>query len=418
VTVPDPPIEPRAGNPPDDDISADSERISGPHGWLNWYAQREGQPRRTSGHPGSVVIHPIWEEFAVYTDVRLEGGWLMTGPFEFIAIDTLTTPVLGQARKLLLLRAWDHLVDGPPTRDAEVRDDVLHYFGGDIGDEIAALLGLALARRFRSGGRVRLGLPGDPLGHPDEILHHAPALEPPHRRAMIAALADPVTLTDAAELLSVYPEMDSRDAVALVRGARQYVDGLWLADADPRLAWIKLIGALEAVANRFDDKRQETAIQQLKRHRKGLYRDLSARSPEVLETVAEEFARLYNVERKVWSFVRRFDPGPPAVRPQGMGWRFDWSRLGEALAIIYQHRSRDLHDGIAFPWPLCEPPHRTEDGLPAERFPALGVRGRGGQWSAEILPMYLHVFAHLVGGALRAWWASLAPASTDQNGAQ
>lgn len=400
-----PPEEPEREDPADE-----PESITGPHGWLNWWAERHGYPRRTEAHPDSVLIRPIWQEFALYSDVRLDGGWLTTGPYEFLIIDRAETSSLGRARKLVLLRAWDHLPDGPPRRGLDVDDDVVHYFGGDIGDEMAALLGLALGRRFRSGGQVRQGLPDlDPLGMAGEDQHQAPALEPPHRRGVIASLAQAVALADAAELLNSYPAMGSLDAVALVRAARQYVDGLWLADADPRLAWIKFIGALEVCANRFDDTREETEVEQLKRHRPTLYRDIRDQAPDLLEAVAAEFARLYNIERKVWSFVKRFDPGPPQVRPQGAGWHFDWAQLDRAMAVIYQHRSRDLHDGIAFPWPLCEPPHVAEDGVPAEFFPALGVSGRGGRWTAESLPMYLHVFEHLVGGALRSWWSSKAP---------
>ena len=73
--------------------------------------------------------------------------------------------------------------------------------------------------------------------------------------------------------------------------------------------------------------------------------------------------------------------------------------------MIYGHRSRDLHDGIAFPWPLCEPPHIAENGRAAEWFPAEGISGRGGQWTKQQLPMYLHTFEHVVGGALRRWWS-------------
>lgn len=392
--------------------SGDEEptRIRGLHGWINWYAERAGQPRRQHAHPNAVAIHPIWEEFALYTDAPISGPWLQVGPYDVIGLDPVAKPRLGFARKALLLRVWDHLSDEPLSGAPTLRDDIEDYFGGDIGDELAALLGLALARRIKSGGSVRKGLPGthESLGLPSEMEHHAPALEPPRRAPMIPWLAQPVALTDAQPLLSAYPELAAADAVALVRAARQYVDGLWLADADPRLGWIKLIGAIEIAANRFDDMREESDLEQLKRHRPKLYRALQKAPQDVAETVAGELARLYNVERKLRSFVKRFDPGPPPTRPAGTAWHFDWATLDSALTIIYDHRSRDLHDGIAFPWILCEPPYLAEDGVASERFWALGVSGKGGQWTAESLPMYLHVFAHLAGGALRKWWADLA----------
>jgi len=45
----------------------------------------------------------------------------------------------------------------------------------------------------------------------------------------------------------VYRVRDKKraDAVALVRSARAYEDGLWVADGDPQLAWLRLIGAVE-----------------------------------------------------------------------------------------------------------------------------------------------------------------------------
>jgi hypothetical protein len=283
---------------------------------------------------------------------------------------------------------------------------------------MAALLGLALGCRIRSGGSVRQGLPLDsqPLGLPSEQQHHVPALHPPHRRALIETLADARSLDEAKELLELYPALEGADAVALVRSARQYVDGLWLADADPRLAWIKLVGALEAAANRRDDLRQADPIGQLKKRNRKLYNELKDGPPEALKVVAEQTSRLFQVEVKLRSFVKAFEPSPPPKRPTVTAWRFDWSELDEALGVIYNHRSRDLHDGIPFPWPLCEPPHiSSEDDLPCERFPALGVSGRGGKWTAQELPMYLHVFAHVVGESLRKWWSSLGQDATERD---
>lgn len=387
----------------------------GPHGWLNWYAERAGYPRREKSHPDSVAIQPIWEEFALYSDVLLGGGWLAIGPFEFLSIDHVVAATVGYARKLVIIRSWDHLPDQPPTGPPDIDTDVEDYVGGDIGDEMAALLSLALGRRFRSGGRVRQGLPIQrlPVGLADESEHRAPYLVPPHRRPIIDGLAEPCSLKDAKSLIECYPEIGGPDAVALVRSASQYADALWLADADPRLAWIKFIGALEAAANRRDDARHETPVEQLKRHKPKLYRQLTDGPEDTLIAVADETSRLFRAEVKVRSFVKAFDPGPPPLRPEGSGWHFDWSDLDNALRIIYNHRSRDLHDGIAFPWPLCEEPWLTEDDLPAECVPGLAVSGRGGRWEASDLPMYLHVFAHLVGGCLRAWWRSLAKSGVE-----
>lgn len=401
------------------DVSASSDPpISvGPYGWLNWVAEQFGFPQRESAHPDSVLIRPVWEEFVLYSDANIEGTWLQLGPYDVIHLEPVQPRNLGTARRTLMLRSWDHLPDDPPSGQFEIETDVDSYFGGDVGDEFAALLGLALARRIRSGGRIRQGLPPVGgrerprplrLGMASEGTHRTLVLEQPIREPMIAWLSDPVSLGDAVELISTYPKLEGGDAVALVRAARQYVDGLWLADADPRLAWIKLFSALEVVANRFDDGREDTPLAQLRRHKRGFAEKLNELPGDVAQAIAQEVSRLFRVERKLRSFVMEFDPGPPLARPSEGPARFDWDQLDHAIATLYDHRSRDLHDGIAFPAPLCEPPEKLASDQPAERFYFLGTRMKGGEWTADNLPMQLHVFAHLAGGALRKWWRTLA----------
>jgi len=388
--------------------SKEVEVLRGPHGWVNWQAERRGIPRREAAHPENMVIHPVWEEFALYTDAKLEGTDLRLGPYEFLINERINQAILGRAHRMVILQRWDHLFDAP-IAPREPRNDDEDYFGGDVGDEMAALVGLALGRRLRSGGLVRQGLPIEtlPIGMPDENRHRRPGLELPHRRPMIATVADPTSLKAAEELLAIYPTLEAGDAIALVRSARQYCDGLWLADSDPRLAWIKFVGALEAASNRRDDTRHPDPVAQLKRHRRDLYRILEQGPTETLEAIAEKVSSLFWQEVKVWSFVKAFNPGPPTLRPDP-AWQVDWDSLEEAITVIYDHRSRDLHKGIAWPWPLCEPPEMPPNGdVPSECFPAIAVSGMGGQWTHDRLPMYLHVFEHLVGGALRKWWLSL-----------
>ena len=403
--------------PADADETPWREVLTGPHGWINWYCQRTGLPRRTERHPDAVVVRPIWEEFALYTDCDLDGH-IDEGPYEVFTIDHSPARI-GEAQKRLLLRMWDHMPDEPPSREVEPRASVDVYFGGDLDDELAALLGLALGRRVRSGGSVRQGLPladvDQPLGYPMEYMHAAPALERPRRASMIPAVADRASLGDAVGLFRTYPVVPAADAVALLRAARQYVDALWLADADPRLSWLKLVGALEAAASRLDDVSYETPVDQLKRHRRRLYDKLKD-APAALTAVASEIAGTFYPERKLRSFVKRFDPGPPAHRPEARGWQFDWSKLDAALHVVYEHRSNDLHAGIAFPLPLCLPPFRPESGPAAEQFTG-ATGGQGGRWADDELPMCLHVFAHVVRGALCNWWASLAKSHEEPTGA-
>lgn len=135
-----------------------------------------------------------------------------------------------------------------------------------------------------------------------------------------------------------------------------------------------------------------------------LYGRLKRIDQRAVDVVAQALAGMLNVERKLLAFTLHYAPDPPDQRPQAA--QVDFDDLEPALRQIYEWRSRDLHDGIPFPPPLCEPPIRDEHG-PYERFPALGLEGGGGYWPADTLPMYLHTFAHIVGGALRIWWQDL-----------
>jgi hypothetical protein len=90
----------------------------------------------------------------------------------------------------------------------------------------------------------------------------------------------------------------------------------------------------------------------------------------------------------------------------------DWDALEPVLDVLYDHRSRDLHDGIPFPAPLCAGPPADEHGVPAEAFPLLGAQQAGGSWPAARLPLYLHAFVHLTGGALRRWWLEVGAGTT------
>jgi len=49
-------------------------------------------------------------------------------------------------------------------------------------------------------------------------------------------------------LLDSYADMTQKQARALVTSARAYQEAIWIADADPRLAWLRLVTAAEAVA--------------------------------------------------------------------------------------------------------------------------------------------------------------------------
>ena len=383
------------------------EDMRGPHAWLNWQAYSAGRPRRTTPKTSTSLVLPTWQEYALYSDAGLRSE-LALGPYRFLNTIAARSGRIGRASLQLVVRADDHLAEPDLTSPIE-DEDVTSYFGGNLPDELAALLSLAVTRRMRSGGVVREAFAdGDSAGRPTEIEHYQPVLIAPIARPMLPRIADPADLGDAQPYLERYRDISGDDAVAVVRAASQFADALWLADADARLAWIKLVGAVESAAVRWDAGKDESAVEQLRRHRKPLFNAVKGCGDEVLHRVAKNLAGTFNVTNKFKDFLLAFDPGPPAERPD-VG-RIDWSQLQDALGWIYAHRSRDLHAGIAFPGPLCEAPPGV-DPVPHERFAPLAAEGRGGRWMAEQLPLYLHLFVHVAGGALRAWWLSLPPSA-------
>jgi hypothetical protein len=138
----------------------------------------------------------------------------------------------------------------PDKADPEhLETNVGGYHGGNISDEIASLVSLALDRRMKAAGAVRSFLPGeDPLGHPRQLEHRQPYLASPAGRPVLPRMTDTVLLDDCVPLLQRYPKLSAEQANALLRAARAYQQALWVAEDDPALAWLKLISAIETAA--------------------------------------------------------------------------------------------------------------------------------------------------------------------------
>jgi hypothetical protein len=392
-----------------DEPHAGEERIRGPHLWLNWQAMRAGQPARTASRSEhSVIIAPLWQEYSLYSDARIAGGTLDVGPYKFVTDwDQPISSRIGHPHRQLVFRDVDHFSDPGPDDRPDFTPNLAGWTGGDIGDQVASLLSLALARRVRSSGVSRARYDGitDELGAPrgPDI---APILGEPRGRPMLPRIAEEVRIEVAHPLLEVYGSVDAEDAVALLRAAGQYADALWWADADPRIAWIKLVGALETAANRVEDALESPPLDLLKRHRGLLYKELKDIDPRAADVAARHLHRLLGSESKMVKFTLAHAPKPPDVRPTVA--QFGFATLEPALRKIYDWRSRDLHDGIPFPAPMCEAPMQDDRGVAHERAGYLAATSHGGTWEAkEDLPLYLHTFAYVVGGALRNWWRTL-----------
>jgi len=217
----------------------------GPWGWENARAKLAGQP-----WAGAL-------EVACYTDALQLDGLATSGPYA--AMVPLTVPDyrlerVGQPRMGLVIRIERHLSSDAPDEyidEAWVQRGKKVAHGGDAGEELAALLSLALGIRLRAGGIARVFHPsdGDERGFPHQVERAAPYLPQPARwRLLPYTTLTSVDLGTADVLLDIYPQLSDTQARALVRAARSYQDALWIADSDPRLAWLRLVTAIETVA--------------------------------------------------------------------------------------------------------------------------------------------------------------------------
>lgn len=288
------------------------------------------------------------------------------------------------------------------------RGDDSRWHAGSLDDEMAALLSLALGVRMRSGGFTREFTEQDPLGTPRQYAHKAPYLPPAASRPILASVADTHRIDSSVSLLSAYPAMAPDAAVILVRAARSYQEGIWVAEEDPEYAWLKLVSAVEAAAD-YWWQRDSDPVELLEAWDSELKDRLEAAGGTgLVSDVAVRLVPLTQATRKFLSFLEEYMPGPPAKRPST--GQIEWSTIPKELRLVYKYRSDSLHGGKPFPGPLLSPPvHPAE----VEERP-LGLSSAVGDavWMANDLPMHLHVFEHIVRGALHRWWEDVSTPTT------
>lgn len=119
---------------------------------------------------------------------------------------------------------------------------------------------------------------------------------------------------------------------------------------------------------------------------------------------ADQSGRRFGPTRRFREFLLGFRPDPPSERPKEC-YRHKWdtSSLARSFKKIYEWRSNYVHEGIPFPAMMCTPPHE-EDKRHSEIPVGLAMAVPGGLWKASDAPMQLHLFEHIVRGALLNWW--------------
>ena len=374
-------------------FSAD-KTVLAPRSWRNWQAVRNGAE-------ASQIV-----EMRLYSDAWFVAEADGLGPYRFLnPVPATRRGSMYELKPGIVLRV-DIALPPDATMPRVTCDD--HYHGGTLFDEVAALASLRLEARLVAGPVDReFGTNGDPLGRPrTHDASYVPLLPTPTQAPQMPRLHGPRALRHLADLAS-YPLLAPGDAAALVKAARLYQSALWIADSAPETAWLLLVSALETAANHWDGdtmtptERLEFTYPQL------VSLLMKSKRADLVPNVAGILKGIIGSTNKFVMFVQTFAPEPPAVRPTHGRFDFTLKALTAAARRIYALRSRALHAGTPFPFPMCYPPDMFDDV--AEEVPTgLAAGALGATWAVEDTPMLLHFFAYLARGVLLNWWRSLA----------
>jgi hypothetical protein len=367
----------------------------GPICYRNWKAALEG-------YPSSIAYeHPLFTDSDITGEI-MEGY----GPYQFLN----TVPIYrSNVAPSIVLRVSNHI----PIKDVKKvemnKTDASHYHGGELCDEIAALLSLNLGIRFKAGDLTReFNINGDPKGHPRHYFWGGnPILNYSSRGLMLPYSKGAKCINDA-RLLGKLPYLKSNDAITLIMAARLYQDALWISESEPALAWLLFVSSIETAAGHWR-KKKDSPVERLKAFNIELVRSLEQFGSEsLIEMVANAFSNIVGSTKKFVDFLIQHLPPPREIRPPLFvqhPWEIDVFR--DSFKTIYTWRSKALHGGVSFPLPMCEPPMKFKNHLFAEKPFGLAIGAKGAVWVAKDTPMLLHLFEYIARNSLIRWWESL-----------
>jgi hypothetical protein len=381
--------------------SRKKQNTRGPMSYRNWLSALQNKPLQ-------------WTvEFPLYSDVeRIVGGFFGCGPYQLLNTGSFYFSKEAPLRPVLVLRMDDHEIF------SEVGDmdhtETQSYHGGSLCDEIAALISLCLGIRLKAGALSRRFDPkGDPKGKPQYIEFQEVPLFSKNWRGRILPYATGERSIQEIPLLCQLPELLPLDAATLIRSARMYQEAIWVAEAQPETAWLLLVSSVEVAANEHFKGEQiplETIVEMMQTTEPELVDVLQRREDaELVAEVAQVMKKKLASTRNFRDFIIEFCPPPPERRPLDTlqtVWLDNEVSFRKALSLIYSHRSKALHEGIPFPWPMCEIPYLS-DGIFSEIPTGGATQGMGGTWVHKDTPMLLHIFEYIVRNALLKWWESM-----------
>jgi hypothetical protein len=368
----------------------------GPLSYENWKSYLRG------GHIKEIFEIPL------FSDARVTGENVTDyKPYYFLnPVPLLDRP--GLVQPTIYLRIESCLTFKMPDMS---KTDTKLYHGGTLPDEVAALASLALGIRLKAGNITRFFDPnGDPRGHPvNWFPQPTPVVLIESRGLKLPFAVGEHSLCELSPL-AILPTLSPSDAIALIKGARLYQDALWIAESEPSLSWIMFVSAIETAANHWR-KSKDIPLERLKISKPDLVKYLDALCiKDLSERVADSIVDSLGNTKKFVDFIINFLPYPPQKRPPDWA-QFSWQakKIKEAMRLIYEYRSRALHDGLPFPAPMCiSPGLRNASGIIYLEKPIGSAYSTlGGIWKEKDIPMVLHTFEYIVRRSLLKWWDSM-----------
>jgi hypothetical protein len=341
---------------------------------------------------------------------------------EFISPDSpfsLINPLRSHEQKVapsIILRSKIYRSYNHP-KSMPYKADLSAFTGASIYDEIACLLSIQYGARLLAGGETRRFDGKDSFGRPSED-RYAPAvyLKGKFARQIIPSVSEPKVIYPG--LLTSLVDLNPTEALVLIRAARQYRDAVWMAEEDPQLAWLLLVGAVEVVAQ-HEAVEYATPESVLQSCAPGIFSALQKYGDDATLELAPLLVPLYKSTAKFLDLFNKFPPPPPEKRPPD-GYRIHpWNHevLSSMLRKVYDWRSKALHAGIAFPLPMCEPPYLDPNNweAPSESIMGLAASALGGVWTKKEMPFPLHIFEYVVRKVILSWWSAIAAQKCSRN---
>ena len=363
---------------------------AGPWAWENSRAKRNGKRPLGTVEIGCYTDLPeLWKQEPVRTSVCT-----------FLTPLSLRRPLdLPEGPRLGVVLRVDQYLDSDGYVDRTWEQlDPRNYHGATAAEELAALVSLALGMRLRAGGIIRVfGPESSEAGDPHEM-DPPPYLPRPARYGSmlpeISGLGRPVDYSRL-DLLNAYAGLSAGQARALVRSARSYQEAVWVADSDPRQAWLRLVTAVEAVADLQPKLGSAEKLRLV--YPEMVEQILACGNPGLVDWFTAKIANREGATAKFLAFLTEFGPPRPRRRPRNPADKQDWSTLDYQLRSIYRARSDDLHNGSPIPRSMCEVPVTLGSIAPEVTDAAPGEQPR----------LRLHVFEYIVRNAVLSWWRSV-----------